>query len=98
MSDVDARELDRLLQQAFDAAHIDERAEVLQRRHHTGQHRAHHHLVTRLCGARAGLPVFVPPLSLSTDNAAMIGAAGLRRFRAGHIGAWDFNAEASLSL
>ena len=30
--------------------------------------------------ARAhGLPVFVPPLSLSTDNAAMIGAAGLRR-------------------
>ena len=49
-------------------------------------------------GARAGLPVFVPPLSLSTDNAAMIGAAGLRRFRAGQIGAWDFNAEASLGL
>ena len=34
-------------------------------------------------GARHGLPVFVPPLSLSTDNAAMIGAAGLRRLRAG---------------
>ena len=33
-------------------------------------------------GARAGLPVFVPPLSLSTDNAAMIAAAGLRRLRA----------------
>ena len=49
-------------------------------------------------GERAGLPVFVPPLSLSTDNAAMIGAAGLRRFRAGHVGPWDFNAEASLSL
>src|SRR5687768_2160715 len=49
-------------------------------------------------GARVGLPVFVPPLSLSTDNAAMIGAAGLRRFRAGQTGAWDFNAEASLSL
>lgn len=49
-------------------------------------------------GARVGLPVFVPPLSLSTDNAAMIGAAGLRRFRAGRTGAWDFNAEASLSL
>ena len=25
---------------------------------------------------RAGLPVFVPPIALSTDNAAMIGAAG----------------------
>ncbi len=49
-------------------------------------------------GGRVGLPVFVPPLSLSTDNAAMIGAAGLRRFRAGQTGAWDFNAEASLSL
>ncbi|CAN5816076.1 tRNA (adenosine(37)-N6)-threonylcarbamoyltransferase complex transferase subunit TsaD [soil metagenome] len=49
-------------------------------------------------GRRTGLPVFVPPLPLSTDNAAMIGAAGLRRLRAGETGAWDFNAEASLSL
>ena len=49
-------------------------------------------------GKRFGIPVFVPPLSLSTDNAAMIGAAGLRRFRAGHTGEWDFNAEASLPL
>lgn len=49
-------------------------------------------------GRRLGLPVFVPPLSLSTDNAAMIGAAGLRRLRAGKTGAWDFNAEASLPL
>ena len=49
-------------------------------------------------GARYGLPVFVPPLSLSTDNAAMIGAAGLRKFRAGQAGPWDFNAEASLPL
>jgi N6-L-threonylcarbamoyladenine synthase len=49
-------------------------------------------------GARVGLPVFVPPMSLSTDNAAMIGAAGLRRYRAGTTGAWDFNAEASLPL
>jgi N6-L-threonylcarbamoyladenine synthase len=49
-------------------------------------------------GARLGLPVFVPPLALSTDNAAMIGAAGLRRFRAGVTGDWEFNAEASLPL
>jgi tRNA A37 threonylcarbamoyltransferase TsaD len=42
--------------------------------------------------------VFVPPLALSTDNAAMIAAAGLRRLRAGITGPWDFNAEASLAL
>jgi N6-L-threonylcarbamoyladenine synthase len=49
-------------------------------------------------GARAGLPVFVPPIALSTDNAAMIGAAGLRRYRAGVVASWDLNAEASLAL
>jgi len=48
--------------------------------------------------ARSGLPVFVPPIALSTDNAAMIGAAGLRRYRAGVVGSWEFNAEASLPL
>jgi N6-L-threonylcarbamoyladenine synthase len=49
-------------------------------------------------GARHGIPVFIPPIALSTDNAAMIGAAGLRRFRAVGAGSWDFNAEASLAL
>ena len=54
-------------------------------------------------GAQAGIPVFVPPLALSTDNAAMIGAAGLRKYRMGHasnldFSALDFNAEASLPL
>ena len=47
---------------------------------------------------RAGLPVFVPPIALSTDNAAMIGAAGFRHLARHGSGPWDFNAEASLAL
>ena len=50
------------------------------------------------CGQEAGLPVFVPSLHLSTDNAAMIAAAGLRRFHQGARAGWDLNAEASLAL
>ena len=47
---------------------------------------------------RYGIPVFVPPLSLSTDNAAMIGAAALRKLQQGATGNYGFNAEASLML
>jgi tRNA N6-adenosine threonylcarbamoyltransferase len=49
-------------------------------------------------GASYGIPVFIPPLALSTDNAAMIGAAGLRRFRDAGPGALDFNADSGLTL
>ena len=49
-------------------------------------------------GAARGIPVAVPGLLLSTDNAAMIAAAGLRRFRAGHVGTLGINADASLVL
>ena len=46
-----------------------------------------------------GIPVFVPPLSLSTDNAAMIGAAAMRLIERGAAGDdYTFNAEASLAL
>ncbi len=48
--------------------------------------------------ARSELPVFIPGLALSTDNAAMIAAAGLRRYRAGVTADWSLNAEASLAL
>jgi N6-L-threonylcarbamoyladenine synthase len=47
---------------------------------------------------RAGLPALVPQLSLSTDNAAMIAAAGLRNYHAGVRADWTLNADASLEL
>jgi N6-L-threonylcarbamoyladenine synthase len=45
-----------------------------------------------------GLPIFIPPLALSTDNAAMIGAAGFVGFRLGRRGGWDLNASPQLPL
>jgi N6-L-threonylcarbamoyladenine synthase len=49
-------------------------------------------------GAAREIPTFVPSLPLSTDNAAMIAAAGLRKFRAGMIASPDLNADAALVL
>ncbi len=49
-------------------------------------------------GQQRELPTFLPSLALSTDNAAMIAAAGLRKFRAGHTASLDLNADAALAL
>jgi N6-L-threonylcarbamoyladenine synthase len=49
-------------------------------------------------GDRREIPTFVPSLALSTDNAAMIAAAGLRKFRAGAVSALDINADAALPI
>ena len=49
-------------------------------------------------GNQVGLPVFFPSLALSTDNAAMIAAGGLRQFHHGVSAPLRLNAEASLSL
>jgi N6-L-threonylcarbamoyladenine synthase len=49
-------------------------------------------------GERDGLPVFVPSLSLATDNAAMIAAAGLRKLERGESSPLDFNAYATLAI
>jgi N6-L-threonylcarbamoyladenine synthase len=48
--------------------------------------------------AALGLPIFIPPLELTTDNAAMIAAAGYVNFRKGHRAGPDLNAEPSLAL
>jgi N6-L-threonylcarbamoyladenine synthase len=49
-------------------------------------------------GQRREMPTFMPSLQLSTDNAAMIAAAGLRKFRAGVVAPADLNADPSLAL
>ena len=49
-------------------------------------------------GEAREVPTFLPSLALSTDNAAMIAAAGLRTFRAGHTASLDLNADAALPL
>ena len=47
---------------------------------------------------RLGLPLFVPPLALTTDNAAMIAAAGHVNLGRGIRARWDLNAEPNLVL
>jgi N6-L-threonylcarbamoyladenine synthase len=49
-------------------------------------------------GRRREIPTFLPSLALSTDNAAMIAAAGLRNLRAGILARADLNADAALAL
>jgi tRNA N6-adenosine threonylcarbamoyltransferase len=49
-------------------------------------------------GRQREVPTFLPSLSLSTDNAAMIAAAGLRKFSTGATAAFDLNADAALTL
>jgi N6-L-threonylcarbamoyladenine synthase len=58
--------------------------------------RLRHDAVLR--GEREGIPVFLPPLALSTDNAAMIAAAGLRVLGRDGASSLAFNAEASLPI
>ncbi|MFH4385216.1 hypothetical protein WAJ74_20815, partial [Acinetobacter baumannii] len=48
--------------------------------------------------ARLGLPVYFPSRHLSTDNAAMITAAGSVKLAAGERDGLDLNADVSLRL
>jgi N6-L-threonylcarbamoyladenine synthase len=49
-------------------------------------------------GARLGIPVYFPSRHLSTDNAAMIAAAGTVKLQAGERADLDLNADVSLRL
>ena len=54
--------------------------------------------VARESAARLNLPVYFPSPHLSTDNAAMIAAAGTVKLEAGERGALDLNADVTLRL
>ena len=47
---------------------------------------------------QAGARLWLPPLELCGDNAAMIGCQGYYEYLAGHTAEWDLNAKASLDI
>ena len=47
---------------------------------------------------QAGAKLWLPPLSLCGDNAAMIGSQGYYEYLAGHTAGWELNAKASLDI
>ena len=53
---------------------------------------------SRKAADRLGIPVYFPSPHLSTDNAAMIAAAGTVKLQAGERAGWDLNADVSLRL
>ncbi|MBA3806539.1 MAG: hypothetical protein H0X14_12605, partial [Acidobacteria bacterium] len=53
---------------------------------------------SRVVGERLGRPVYFPSPHLSTDNAAMIAAAGTIKLQAGERAGLDLNADVSLRL
>ncbi len=48
--------------------------------------------------AQAGAKLWLPPLALCGDNAAMIGSQGYYEYLAGHTAGWELNARASLDI
>jgi N6-L-threonylcarbamoyladenine synthase len=52
----------------------------------------------RAAAEKLGLPVYFPSPHLSTDNAAMIAAAGTVKLQAGELAGWDLNADVMLRL
>jgi N6-L-threonylcarbamoyladenine synthase len=52
----------------------------------------------REAASKLGVPVYFPSPHLSTDNAAMIAAAGTVKLKAGERASWDLNADVMLRL
>ena len=48
--------------------------------------------------AQAGARLWLPPLSLCGDNAAMIGSQGYYEYLAGRTAGWELNARANLDI
>ncbi|MBK5295761.1 MAG: tRNA (adenosine(37)-N6)-threonylcarbamoyltransferase complex transferase subunit TsaD [Vicinamibacteria bacterium] len=88
--------VESLLDRLFDAAHAHGAASVGVAGGVSANSRLRADVVAR--GQRERLQVFIPSLALSTDNAAMIAAAGIRRYAAGVRAGADLNADASLNL
>ena len=53
---------------------------------------------SRVAAAKLGVPIYFPSQHLSTDNAAMIAAAGTVKLQAGERSGWDLNADVMLRL
>jgi N6-L-threonylcarbamoyladenine synthase len=53
---------------------------------------------SRKAANQIGIPVYFPSPHLSTDNAAMIAAAGTVKLQAGERAGWDLNADVTLRL
>jgi N6-L-threonylcarbamoyladenine synthase len=85
-----------LIERLFDAARRHEARSVGVAGGVSANSRLRAALVER--GGRRDTPTFLPSVSLSTDNAAMIAAAGLRKLRAGVTASFDLNADAALVL
>ncbi len=88
--------VDALLDRTFEAARSLRAASVAIAGGVSANSRLRHDAQAR--GAAVGMPVFVPALSLSTDNAAMIAAAGLRKLEQSAPSSLTFNAHASLDI
>ncbi|MEW6142248.1 MAG: tRNA (adenosine(37)-N6)-threonylcarbamoyltransferase complex transferase subunit TsaD [Chloroflexota bacterium] len=55
-------------------------------------------LLRRYLIEKSSVPVFVPPVSLCTDNAAMIASCGYYRFQSGHTDGLDLDVVSSLAI
>ncbi|HYJ89919.1 MAG TPA: hypothetical protein VEV84_01300, partial [Pyrinomonadaceae bacterium] len=53
---------------------------------------------SKAAAVRLGIPVYFPSKHLSTDNAAMIAAAGTVKLRNGETGSLDMTADITLRL